>query len=40
MPQPIEPKVKTTIAALNTRRAPNRSAVQPLIGMNTARLSR
>ncbi len=40
MPQPIEPSVKTTIAALNTRRAPNRSAVQPLIGMNTARLSR
>ena len=40
MPQAIEPKVKTTIARLNTRRAPNRSAVQPLIGMNTARLSR
>jgi hypothetical protein len=39
-PQPIEPKVKTTIARLKTRRAPNRSAVQPLIGMNTARLSR
>src|SRR6266481_5700258 len=33
MPQPIEPKVKTTIARLNTRRAPNRSAVQsvPLV---------
>jgi len=40
MPQPIEPKVKTTIAALKTRLAPNRSAVQPLIGMNTARLSK
>ena len=40
IPQPIEPKVKTTIATLNTRRAPNRSAVQPLIGMNTARLSK
>ena len=39
-PQAIEPKVKTTIARLNTRRAPNRSAVQPLIGMNTARLNR
>ena len=39
-PQPIEPSVNTTIAALNTRRAPNRSAVQPLIGMKTARLSR
>ena len=40
MPQPIEPKVKTTIASVKTRRAPKRSAVQPLIGMNTARLSR
>ena len=39
-PQAIEPRVKTTIAKLNTRRAPNRSAVQPLIGINTARLSR
>ncbi len=39
-PQPTDPKVNTTIAALNTRRAPNRSAVQPLIGMNTARLSK
>src|SRR5437763_541783 len=26
-PQPIEPKVKTTIAPLNTRRAPSASAV-------------
>jgi len=39
-PQPIEPSMKTTIAALNTRRAPKRSAVQPLIGTNTARLRR
>ena len=39
-PQAIEPRVKTTIAEPNTRRAPNRSAVQPLIGMNTARLNR
>ena len=29
-----------TIAPLKTRRAPNRSAVQPLIGMKTARLSK
>ena len=40
MPQAIDPKVNTTIAALKTRRAPNRSAVQPLIGMNTARLNK
>ena len=39
-PQPIEPIVNTTIAAVNTRRAPKRSAVQPLIGTKTARLSR
>jgi len=39
-PQAIEPRVKTIIAALNTRRAPKRSAVQPLIGIKTARLSR
>jgi hypothetical protein len=39
-PQAIEPKVKTMIAPVNTRRAPKRSAVQPLIGMKTARLSR
>src|SRR6266699_324088 len=34
--QPIEPSTNTTIAARNTVRPPNRSAVQPLIGMNTA----
>ena len=39
-PQPIEPSTNTMIAALNTRRAPSRSAVQPLIGTKTARLSR
>ena len=38
--QRIEPTVKSTIAARNTRRAPWRSAIQPLNGMNTARLSR
>ncbi len=38
--QPIEPIMKTAIAALNTVRAPNRSAVQPLAGMNTASDSR
>ena len=39
-PQAAEPKVKTTIAARNTVRAPNRSAAQPLKGMNTANDSR
>ena len=34
--QPIEPIMNTTMAALKTERAPNRSAVQPLAGMNTA----
>src|SRR5712691_7835987 len=34
--QPIEPTMKTAMAIENTRRAPNRSAVQPLAGMNTA----
>src|SRR5579871_4447763 len=40
MPQPIEPSVNTMMARLNTRRAPKRSAVQPLTGMKTARLNR
>ena len=31
-----EARVNTAIAATNTRRAPNRSASQPLIGMSTA----
>ena len=34
--QPIEPAMNTAIAAENTSRAPKRSAVQPLAGMNTA----
>ena len=38
--QPIEPITNTAIAARNTVRAPNRSAVQPLIGMKTASESR
>ena len=39
MPQSSEPSVKMPIAEANTRRVPNRSATQPLTGMNTARLS-
>jgi hypothetical protein len=39
MPQSSDPSVKTPIAAENTRRVPNRLAVQPLTGMKTARLS-
>ena len=38
--QPIEPSMKTAIAARNTVRAPKRSAVQPLTGMKTASDSR
>src|SRR6476646_9949534 len=38
--QPIEPSTNTAMAARNTVRAPNRSAVQPLIGMKTASESR
>src|ERR1700752_1939326 len=34
--QPIEPIMNTAIARENTVRAPKRSAVQPLAGMNTA----
>src|SRR4029079_13690002 len=34
--QPIEPTMKTATARLNTIRAPKRSAVHPLAGMNTA----
>ena len=37
---PIEPSMKTAIAARKTVRAPKRSAVQPLTGMNTASDSR
>ena len=38
--QPIDPAMKTAIAIENTMRGPNRSAVQPLAGMNTASDSR
>ena len=34
--QPIEPRTKTPMAMRNTLRAPNRSAVQPLAGMQMA----
>src|ERR1700710_2011120 len=34
--QPTEPTMNTAMARLNTMRAPKRSAVQPLAGMNTA----
>ena len=39
MPHRNDPSVKMPIADANTRRVPNRSAIQPLIGMKTARLS-
>jgi hypothetical protein len=39
MPQRNDPSVKIPIAEANTRRVPNLSAIQPLIGINTARLS-
>src|SRR5271154_104500 len=39
-PQKTEPVVKMMIAVRKTVRAPNRSAIQPLIGMKTARLNR
>jgi hypothetical protein len=39
MPQRKDPRVNRPIADANTRRVPNRSAIQPLIGMKTARLS-
>ena len=38
--QPIEPSMNTAMALRKTVRAPNRSAVQPLTGMNTASESR
>src|SRR3984893_7106310 len=38
--QPIDPTRNTAIAIENTARAPNRTAVQPLAGMNTASDSR
>jgi hypothetical protein len=39
MPQRNEPSVNMPIADANTRRVPKRSAIQPLIGMKTARLN-
>ena len=39
-PHSIEPMVNTAMAARNTVRVPYRSAIQPLAGMNTARLSK
>src|SRR3982074_2125465 len=38
--QPIEPTMNTAMAIENTARAPKRSAVQPLAGMNTSSDSR
>src|SRR3954452_14628100 len=40
IPHSAEPPAKISTAAQNTRRDPKRSAIQPLTGMNTARLSR
>ena len=40
IPQKAEPTVKTTMAAQNTSRAPNRSAAQPPGRMKTATVSR
>ena len=37
-PHSAEAAVKISKADANTRRGPNRSAIQPLSGMNTARL--
>ena len=37
-PQSSEPRVKRPMAEAKTRRVPNRSAIQPLMGMKTARL--
>src|SRR6202158_1010861 len=38
--QPTDPTMNTATARLNTMRAPKRSAVQPLAGINTASDSR
>ena len=38
-PHSNEPNVNRPIAEAKTRRVPKRSAIQPLIGMKTARLS-
>jgi hypothetical protein len=39
IPHKNEPSVNSPIAAAKTRRVPNRSAIQPLMGMKTARLN-
>ena len=39
IPHRSEPAVNNPMAVKKTRRVPNRSAIQPLIGMKTARLS-
>ncbi len=39
-PHSADPAVKIAIAEQNTMRVPSRSAIQPLTGMNTARLSK
>jgi len=38
-PQASDPRVKSQTAHVNTRLVPNRSAIHPLMGMNTARQS-
>ncbi len=38
MPQRNDPRVKRPIAEANTLRVPKRSAIQPLMGIKTARL--
>ena len=38
--QPTEARVNTAMAAMNTARMPNRSAIQPLAGISTATVTR
>jgi hypothetical protein len=38
-PQRIDASVKSATAVANTRRVPKRSAIHPLAGMQTARLT-
>ena len=37
---PIDARVNTAIAAMNTRRMPNLSAIHPLTGISTATVTR
>ena len=39
MPHNTDPRVNVPMAQAKTRRVPKRSAIQPLMGMNTARLN-